>query len=175
MDSRKEDLHALRLALQMEKDGRKFYLKAQGKASHPLAKETFRALADWELEHMKAIDKFYSSLMEKGRWESVEKVLPKKGEAIDTFKTIFQKLRERIDQTVRADADDLEAYRSARDIEDKLAGFYQKKAEESSDNKAKHFYLFMADMEWEHYQILDNSLQLLENPAQWFEREEWTF
>lgn len=175
MDSRKSDLSALKLALQMEEDGRKFYLKAEKRANHPLAKETFRALADWELEHMKAIDKFYSSIMEKGRGELAEKVLPKKGEAIDTFKTIFQKLRERIDKTVKADADDLEAYRSARDIEDKLTGFYRKQAKESSDDKAKHFYLFMADMEQEHYQILDNSLQLLENPAQWFEREEWTF
>lgn len=33
----------------------------------------------------------------------------------------------------------------------------------------------MTDQEREHYQIIDNSLQLLENPAQWFEREEWTF
>ena len=175
MDPRKEDLQALRLALQMEQEGRKFYLEAQGKASHPLAKETFRALADWELEHMKVIDRFYSSLMEKGRWESAEGALPRKGEAIDTFKTIFQELREKIDRTVKADADDLQAYRSARDIEDNLAGFYRKQAAEASEENAKRFYLFMADMEREHYQIIDNSLQLLENPAQWFEREEWTF
>ena len=173
MDSKKADLDTFQLALKMEGEGRKFYLEVAGKVSHPLAKKTFHSLADWELKHM--IERFHSSLMEKGRWESAEGALPKKGEAIDTFKTIFQELREEIDRTARAGADDLEAYQTAKDIEDKLVGFYQERAERASDDEAKRFYQFMADMEREHYQILDNSLQLLENPAQWFEREEWTF
>lgn len=175
MKTKKSDLNALQLALKMESDGRRFFLEAQDKTSHPLAKETFGSLADWELEHIKIIERFHASLRDRGKWESVEGLQPKKGEAIRAFKTLFEKVRVNIDETVKAEADVLEVYRIARDIESKLIVFYQERAEEASSKGAKLFYDFMTDQEREHYQIIDNSLQLLENPAQWFEREEWTF
>jgi len=175
METSKPDLKTLQLALKMESDGRNFFLEAKEKASHPLAKKTFQSLADWELEHMKIIERFHVSLKNRDKWESVQGLQLKKGEAIRAFKTIFEELREEIDRTVPADADDLETYRMAIGIEDKLASFYQKLAREAANEGAKLFYEFMVDQEREHHRILDNSLQLLENPAQWFEREEWTF
>ncbi len=175
MKTKKSDLNALQLALKMERDGRNFFLEAKEKASHSLAKKTFQSLADWELEHMKIIERFHVSLKNRDKWESVQGLQLKKGEAIRAFKTIFEELREEIDRTVPADADDLETYRMAIGIEDKLASFYQKLAREAANEGAKLFYEFMVDQEREHHRILDNSLQLLENPAQWFEREEWTF
>jgi rubrerythrin len=175
MEISNPELEALQLALKMEGDGRQFFLEARDKATHPLAKETFQSLAEWELEHMRIIEQFHASLKDTGEWESVEQLQTKKGEATKTFKTAFQKVRENIDETVKAKADDLEAYRIAKDIESKLIVFYQEQAKQTSSNNAKRFYDFMADQEREHYQILDNSLQYLENPAQWFERGEWLF
>jgi len=175
METLNPDLNALQVALKMERDGRQFFLDARDKATHPLARETFASLADWELEHMRIIKRFHASLKDTGKWESAESLQSRKGEAIQAFKTVFQEAREHIDETVKAEAGDLEAYRTARDMEGKIAVFYQEQASESSDENARLFYDFMADQEQEHYQILDNALQYLENPAQWFEQGEWLF
>lgn len=175
MEASRPDLEALQLALKMERDGRQFFLDASSRASHPLTKETFDSLAAWELEHIRIIERFHDSLRDTGQWASVAPLQSKKGAAIETFKTVFQKAREEIDETVKAETSDLEAYRMARDMEDKLSVFYKKQAGESADDNAQLFYTFMADQEQEHYRILDNGLQFLENPAQWFEREEWLF
>ena len=175
MEISNPELKALQLALKMEGDGRQFFLEARDKTTHPLAKETFQSLADWELEHIRIIKKFHTSLKDKGEWESVEQLQSKRGEAIKTFKAAFQKVRENIDETVKAEADDLEAYRIAKEIEGKLIVFYHGRAKQASSSNARLFYDFMADQEGEHYQILDNSLQYLENPAQWFEQGEWLF
>ena len=170
------DLEALNLALQMERDGYKFFSDARDKTEHPLAKETFASLAKWEIEHIRVIEKFYSSLQNTGNWESIDKMGYKKGQSIDTFKTIFKQARESIDETVKTDTDVLDAYRFARDVEDKLLVFYQKKSEEASNESAIKFYKFMAGQEREHKLILDNSLRYLENPAEWAaEEENWMF
>jgi rubrerythrin len=117
MEISNPELEALQLALKMEGDGRQFFLEARDKATHPLAKETFQSLAEWELEHMRIIEQFHASLKDTGEWESVEQLQTKKGEAIKTVKTALQTVRENIDETVKAEARDLEVYRIAKDIE----------------------------------------------------------
>ena len=176
MSKGRQDLEALNLALQMERDGYKFFSEARDKTEHPLAKETFASLAKWEIEHIRVIEKFYSSMQNTGTWESIDQVDYKKGQSIETFKSIFKQARENIDETVKTDANVLDAYRFARDVEDRLLVFYQKKSEEVSDENAIKFYKFMAGQEREHQFILDNSLRYLENPAQWAaEEENWMF
>ena len=172
MAALKPDLEALQLALKMEHDGRQFFLEASSKSSHPLAKETFDALAAWELEHIRIIERFYASLKDTGQWESVAPLQAKKGEAIETIKTVFQKAREHVDETVKAATDDLEAHRVARDMEDKITAFYRQRAGETSEKDAQVFYEFMAGQEQEHSRILDSGLQYLEDPAQWLEQGE---
>ncbi|MGQ9559164.1 MAG: ferritin-like domain-containing protein [Candidatus Oleimicrobiaceae bacterium] len=171
-----EDLEALSLALKMEGDGRQFFLAARDKTEHPLAKQTFAYLADWELEHISIIQHFYASLRDDGQWTSTAHLDGKRGEAIATFRTVFRAARERIDETVGTDADVLQAYRLARELEDKLIVFYRQRAAEARERAAQQFYRFMADQEREHHMILENSLRYLENPTQYHaEEENWMF
>ncbi|MDZ7339382.1 MAG: ferritin family protein [candidate division KSB1 bacterium] len=176
MDGAREELEALGLALKMEGDGRQFFLAARDRAGHPLAKETFAYLADWELEHISIIQHFYASLRDRGEWTSAAHLEGKRGEAIATFRTLFRAARERLEETVAADADVLQAYRLALGIEDKLIVFYRNRAEAAKEPLAKRFYGFMVDQEREHHLILDNSLRYLENPAQYHaDEEDWMF
>jgi rubrerythrin len=176
MDKAHEDLEALTLALKMEGDGRQFFLAARDKTEHPLAKETFAYLADWELEHISIIQHFYASLRDRGQWTTTSHLQGKRGEAIATFRSVFRAARERLDETVGADADVLHAYRLAREMEDKLIVFYSERAAEAKDQTAQEFYRFMTDQEREHHLILENSLRYLENPAQYHaEEESWMF
>lgn len=175
MANLKPDLEGLQLALKMEQDGRQFFLEAGKKASHPLAQGTLNALADWELEHIRIIERFYASLKDKGEWESIESLQPQEGSAIAAFKTIFQEAREHVDETAKAATGDLEAHQMARDMEEKISAFYRERAGQATDEDARVFYEFMAGQEAEHYQILENGLEYLEDPAKWTERGEWTF
>ncbi|MCR4438482.1 MAG: ferritin family protein [bacterium] len=176
MESAHEDLQALSLALKLEGEGRQFFLAARDRTEHPLAKETFAYLADWELEHISIIQHFYASLRERGQWTSAAHLQGKRGEAIATFRSVFRAARERLDETVSTQADVLEAYRLARDFEDKLIVFYKERAAAASDQTAKQFYTFMTEQEREHHLILENSLRYLDNPAQYHaEEENWMF
>jgi len=167
MNTKTEDLEALQLALKMETDGYKFFKDAGERTQNILAKETFKSFAQWELEHVEFIKKTYQELKESGKWTSTDQMSQKKGDAIATFKTIFREKHEKIDENVQINATDLDAFRLARDIEDKAVVFYQEKAKSAKSDAATKFYLFMVVLEREHHQILDNSYRYFENPVQW--------
>ncbi|MFC1540634.1 ferritin family protein, partial [Candidatus Margulisiibacteriota bacterium] len=49
---------------------------------------------------------------------------------------------------------------------------YDKVAKESKDKTAQKFYAALAQEEKEHYAILEETLQYLDNPGDWFKKEE---
>lgn len=170
------DLQALQLALKMETDGYKFFKDASSKVTNVLAKNTLTHFADWELEHVEFIKKMHQELRDNGKWLSVEKMSQKKGDAFLKIKTIFKQTHEKIGDYVKLDTSDLDAYKLARDIEDKAVVFYQQQLKLSSNSLARKFYELMIDLEREHYQILDNSYRYFENPSQFnLEEENWMF
>ena len=176
MTAQKADLEALQLALKMETDGYNFFKDAATKAKTPLAKEAFKYFAEWELEHVEFIKKMYQELNDTGEWISVDQMNQKVGDATAAIKTIFKEKHDQINEHVKAETSDLEAYVLARDIEDKATVFYKSKADAAEDAAAKKFFTFMIDVEREHYDILNNSYRFLEDPAQYnLEEEGWMF
>ena len=176
MSGHKEDLEALQTALQMEEDGRKFYLDAAERVHNPLAKRTLKWLADWELEHVALIKKFYASLKDADSWGDVRQAIKDEPSPKQEVKTIFKEAQKQIDELVKPDSEALEAYKTARDFENKAVQFYQELLEKVSDPDGKTFYEFMLEQEKEHYEILDSSFRYLENPELWHsEQEGWMF
>lgn len=176
MTAQKADLEALQLALKMETDGYNFFKDASTRAKNHLTKEAFQYFAEWELEHVEFIKKMYKKLNDTGEWISVDEMNQKTGDAAVAIKTIFKEKHEQIDKNVKVDSSDLDAYKLARDIEDKATVFYQKKAKTATDASAKRFFKFMIDVEREHYNILSNSLRFLEDPVLYnLEEENWMF
>ncbi|MCI0514796.1 ferritin family protein [candidate division KSB1 bacterium] len=170
------ELEGLQLALKMETDGYNFFKDAAAKTQNQVTKETFLSFAKWELEHVEFIKKTVQQLQDKGQWLSVDKMMQKKGDAISKVQTIFQQKHDQIDQHVKLDTSDLEAYALARGIEDKATMFYKDKAAKTTDEEARKFYLFMVEVEREHYKIFDNSYRYFENPALFnLESENWMF
>jgi len=176
MAAQKPDLEALQLALKMETDGYNFFKDAATKARTPLAKEAFQYFAEWELEHVEFIKKMYQKLSDSGEWLSVDQMNQKVGDATAAIKTIFKEKHEQIDEHVKTETSDLEAYLLAKDIEDKATAFYKSKADVAEDPAAKKFFTFMIDLEREHYNILNNSYRFLQDPALYnLEEESWMF
>jgi len=51
---------------------------------------------------------------------------------------------------------------------------YEKIANESTDSMIKQFYLSLAAEEKDHYAILDETLEYLNNPGEWYRlKERW--
>lgn len=55
---------ALKKALELEEEGKRFYEEVASRTSHPLVKALFEALAKEELLHMKKIGEIYGKVKE---------------------------------------------------------------------------------------------------------------
>jgi len=172
----RKDLEALQLALQTEEEGHELFRKAADAAQSEFVKDLFNQLAKDELLHKNLIKKFYSHLQETGSWAE----LSPEDKDLDVhdkeIKTIFSKaLDQAKERVLDIGESDVEVYRRAVQFEKDGADLYDRLYNETDDEKAKKFYAFLRQMEQEHMELLDNTLQYLENPDNWYLLQEgWT-
>lgn len=162
-----QEFESLKLAIKTEEDGRAMYLSAAEKVTNPLAKATMNQLAKEELIHIEVIKRFYESLKQTGKSE-IDDVIGKALSYDLRKKTIFEAAKARMDKTVKADPNAQTAYKAALKFEEDGANMYKKLAAETHDPIAKKLYDFMFIQESEHFQFLQEGLNYLENPSQWF-------
>ncbi len=164
-------MESLKLAIKTEEDGRAMYIDASAKVTNPLAKSTFSQLAKEENTHIDLIKKFYNSISSGG-----EGVVSKEIETALNYnllkKTIFEAAKSRMQATVASDPDVSKAYQAALKFEEDGAKMYEKSSAETDNPKAKKLYDFMNVQENEHYRLLAETLNYLDNPNQWFMEEE---
>ena len=171
MVEQNQELESLKLAIKTEEDGRKMYLEAASKTNNPLAKSTFSQLAKEENIHIEVIKEFYESL--KGGSEgSISEDIEKALNYQLLKKTIFQAAKDRMDETVAADPTIIKAYKAAMKFEEDGARMYEELAQKTANPIAKKLYAFMNEQENEHYRLLAETLNYLENPNQWFIEQE---
>jgi rubrerythrin len=162
-----QEMESLKLAIKTEEDGRKMYLQAAQRVSNPLAKAVFTQLAKEETVHIEVITQFYQGLKAKGKGEVSAEI--KRAMNYDLRKkTIFESAKNRMDDTVSAGPDVFSAYKIAMKFEEDGAKMYEESAKKTADANAKMIYQFMNIQENEHYRLLAESLNYLENPQQWF-------
>ena len=166
-----QEFESLKLAIKTEEDGRAMYLAAAEKVTNPLAQATMKQLAKEETIHIEVIKKFYDSL-NAGLDSGVDKIMEQAMNYDLRKKTIFETARGRMDAAVEADPDAIDAYHAALKFEEDGANMYKELSGKTTDPVAKKLYDFMFEQESEHYRILDESLNYLENPNQWFIGEE---
>jgi rubrerythrin len=162
-----------KLAIELEKKGYKFYSETADKTDNPLVISTFKSLAERERLHIERIYEFYQNLtgekILKSDWLKEVEVPPSRQELL---KPILEKLEKNLDKKFETREDINEAYKIAEGLERDSFTLYEKIAEESVDETAKKFYSALAKEEREHYAILDETLQYLNHPADWFRKEE---
>ena len=171
-----KSLEALKLALKTEQEGYQLYKSGAENANNALVKSIFTQLAKDELMHMDLIKRFYAQLRDAGSWtELTEEEKNYKG-IKGEFKTIFSEALQKTKEGKAEVSDsDLEAYDQAINFEKNGVAMYDKLYRESDDEKAKTFYIFLRDMEQEHWDVLDNARQYLSDPGSWYTQQEgWT-
>ncbi|MFH1347099.1 MAG: ferritin family protein [Candidatus Margulisiibacteriota bacterium] len=163
----------VKLSIELEKKGYDFYMKTAQKTDNPLAKSTLISLADRETEHLAKITEFYKNLTGeeklKSDWLRGVETPPKKEELLVP---ILKKLADSLSMEFKTEKDIDEAYKIAEGLERESYTLYDKISKENEDEVTKKFYAALAQEEREHYEILEETLQYLNNPGDWFKKEE---
>lgn len=168
------DLKAnVKLSIELEEKGYAFYTQTAAKTANPLAAATLSSLAEREMEHIKRINEFYLNLTgEKpliDNWLAAVEVPPSKEELL---RPIFNRLKASLNRQFKSEDDINEAYKIAEGLERDSFTLYDRISKENKEPVTKKFYAALAEEEREHYAILDETLQYLNTPGDWFKKEE---
>jgi len=163
-------LGALQTSIQMEIDGKNFYLKASKSSQNELGKELLEKLAAEEDGHRQVFEKIFKNISARKSWP--EKAF--KGDGGRGLRTIFARALENMDKNVKAIATELDAIQTAMAMENKTYDFYKGRSAKAAYPAEKEFYEEVAGQEEEHHRILLDYFEFLKNPAAWFVQKEHT-
>ncbi len=167
----KDQKEALAMSIEMEKEGYSFYKKTAENAAHKMTKDVFEFLAGEELKHIEAIKTFYDAEIT-GTTTDFNSLLG--SYAPEAVRKAIMNLFDGLDKKAPIDKPDMEAYRFARDFEKNSERFYREAAAKATDPNVKKLFEFLVEEEFRHFQMIDDSMAYLENPAEWFHRiEKW--
>lgn len=170
-----EDLTvALKGAMDMEKRGYDVYMDAAKKTKNILGRFTLEMIGKKELDHIAAIEAFIKTTTSKSNdlQSAIDEIKPK--EKADYYRPIMDKLSKELNTTVGPDAGLKASYDVAMGLEKRSYDLYKKLEGGTVNPQAKKFFQFLTKEENAHYEILQDTLRYLDNPADWFkEQERW--
>lgn len=155
----RSSLMALDIAIQTEKDGRDFYVRAAESTNDPAGKVLFTSLADDELEHLRLLESQREALTEQGRWLPRDPASEGDRGSEIVGAPIFG--REALAENVAAYTSELSALRMAYLIERDAVTFYTRAASETDDPDGRAMYERLVEMEKEHQSILEEEYNAL--------------
>ena len=157
-------LEALNIAIQMEIDGKEFYLKSSQESGDEMGRRLLSSLADEEDIHRQKFSEIYDAIRAKKEWPR-SYFQPDGGKGI---RTVFAEALEASDKERKAPASELEAVQTAMAMENKTYDFYKSLGEKAGQDAEREFYESLASQEREHHLILLDYYEYLKDPAAWF-------
>ncbi len=161
-------LEALEIAIQMEIDGKEYYLKASQESSSELGKKLLQSLAAEEDIHRQKFEEIYNAIQNKKAWPTTD-FQPDGGKRL---RTIFARATEEMGSNIKALTTELDAIQTAMDMENKTYDFYKSRGKNATYDAERDFYETLAAEEREHHLILLDYYEYLKNPAGWFVQKE---
>ena len=149
-------------AMQMEVDGRDFYLDMMKKTNNKGLKNILTMLADSEAKH-------YNVILDMQKNDKTE--FSADTEVLTNAKNIFMKMKEKKD--IDVDVSQAEFYKKALKTEADSRKFYLERADEEEDSHRKEIFLNLAEEERKHCVLLENMIGFVSQPADWLENPEW--
>lgn len=169
MESEQEKtLSALQVAIQMEIDGKEFYLKASRESGNDTGRKLLESLAAEEDVHREVFQGIYNSIKSNQGWPDLSPH-PAGG---DSLTTVFARAMESADKSVKAQSTELDAVKTGMKMENKTYDYYKVQGEAASGKVEKAFYEALMAQERSHYQVLSDYYEYLSDPAGYFVREE---
>lgn len=148
-------------AMQMEKDGEKYYRQTAEYITNKGLKTILTMLADDEVRHFNAIKEMQTAEPDM----SATTILT---DAANVF-TQMQQANESFNFNIKQ----TEMYRMAQDIEERSRQFYLDQADKVELDYQKKLFLRLADEEKKHFLLLENMIDFVSRPEQWLENAEF--
>ena len=167
MEEAQKALEILQSAMNMEKDGREFYLKAAQDSKSSLPQNLFEVLAKEEIVHQEVISEIYEALKSGNQWPDVRITPVHSKNAENIFSAALKD-----PQHQKAASDDLEAVGIALKMEEKSFKLYNRRAKESDNPSEAEFYQALAHEEQKHIASLHDTEEYLTDPEGWFMAKE---
>ncbi|MGZ3533974.1 MAG: ferritin family protein [Thermodesulfobacteriota bacterium] len=153
----REDLKAIRVAIEAEKEAFQAYSKAAKRTKNPKGRDMFQQLSEFEMNHYQKLTGLLKSLQEKGEWvlyggtSLKKKSLPLKMEKPKGHEQLT----------------DMDALKIAIREEKKALAYYRSLAELTRDPRGKDMYKRLADEESLHEKLLNDQYYSLHNTGLW--------
>ena len=155
--TRREDIRAIEVAMEAEKEASRLYGKMSKKTKNPRGRDMFEQLSDFEMNHYNRLRELADSLQEKGEWIHYPGTsLKNKALAIKADQPRGQ------DQLT-----DMDALRLAIREEKKAGAYYRSMAELARDPRGKDMYKRLAGEEELHEKLLNDQYYSLHNTGIW--------
>jgi rubrerythrin len=161
-------LKALQIAIQMEIEGKEYYLKASQESSNEAGKKLLQSLAGEEDVHRQKFEQLYRAIQAQKAWP-VTDFQPDGGKRL---RTILVKTTEEIGIKIEAPATEHDAIETAMIMENKTYDYYKRQEGNALYDTERDFYRTVAAEEREHYLILLDYYEYLKDPAGWFVTKE---
>ena len=154
----------LEKAMQMERDGRGFYLWAAQNMQDEAGRHAFQNLADDEEQHFNLIRKQLTSLRGDGQWVDMPDTKPA---AVDLNQPLFPRTKTDKVAAVKDVDTDTDALLFGLEIESTSYDLYRKAAAETEEPLGKRIFEFLAGEEAMHFNVLMMRYDLSYGPAEW--------
>ena len=156
------EVSPLDYAIQLERDGQRFYTEAAASTRSPLGKRMFEGLAADERRHEQLLHAVAQEM----------EVEPPADTPHQRIVTLFAELGPEMKQQLGAEPKDTEVVRQAIELEKRSVEHYAGQAAAAGAERDKTLYERLAAEERQHVQILDNTLTYLTDTGDWFLWEE---
>ena len=161
-------IEALKFAIQMELDGKKYYLQASKQSTNSVGKELFSWLAQQEDRHRQTFEEIFKSISGKHGWPTVH-IKPDKSTKPGT---IFSDAIKNAGSSITLKKEDVESTSQAMDMEIKSRDYYTKQAELVTSEAEKNLFISLSAEEQGHYLGLVDYREYITDPVSWFTRTE---
>jgi rubrerythrin len=155
--TKREDVKAVKVALEAEKEAYQTYSKLAKKTKNPKGRDMFQQLSEFEINHFNKLKALLKSLQEKGEWILYEGT-PLKTKSIPG-KALKPKGQEQLT--------DMDALKIAIREEKKAQAYYRSMIELTSDPRGKDMYKRLANEEALHEKVLNDQYYSVQNTGLW--------
>lgn len=141
----------IRAAMEVEKNGHRFYSSMVEKAFTELAKEMFAMLAQDEVTHLRTLEKLAPTYQDGAFWDNEEEFLPYLQQFDD--QSIFPTAAQ-VEAALVSEEGDIRALDLAIAAEQKFAEYFHKAAAHARTEDGKKAFAWLAAEEDRHAEIL---------------------
>ena len=146
-------MNAYEYAMEVEKEGEKYYRELANMSPYVGLKRVFTLLADEEVNHYE----IFKDMLNKNKVDLSHLRI------IEDKKTIYEELSKDKDR-INFNSKEIKFYQDAIHAEDGLEQFYLKQAQKAETQDAKSVFIKISKEEAKHKIILENILSFIQEP-----------